>query len=204
MRMERRTDRQLIDAIAAHDETACQELYEIYGDELRRYLARTVRDVVAADDLLQELLLRAWNRSGQWRGEGSLKSWLYRIATNLSLNHIRARGRRRQQPLDLSQGRIDEEGKAPGWLVDEAALGADAVVEQEEQRRLLRGCIAELSEEKREVLRLVYDAEMELSQAASELDIPEGTVKSRLYHARRELARRWRVVEKEWTLWEEQ
>jgi RNA polymerase sigma-70 factor (ECF subfamily) len=197
-----RTDRELIAAILARDETACQELYEVYGEELRQHLARTVRDAVAADDLLQELLLRVWNRAEQWRGDAELKSWLYRIATNLALNHIRTRGRKRQEVLDLSQGRIEEEGKAPGWLVDEASLGADAVVEQEERRRLLNGCIEALSEEKREVLRLVYDAEMEVRAVAVELNVPEGTVKSRLYHARRELARHWRAVEREWTTWE--
>jgi RNA polymerase sigma-70 factor, ECF subfamily len=191
-----RTDRELIAAIIARDETACQELYEVYGEELRQHLARTVRDAVAADDLLQELLLRVWNSAEQWRGDALLKSWLYRIATNLALNYIRAQGRKKQEVLDLSQGRIEEEGKAPGWLVDEASLGADAVVEQEERRRLLNGCIEALSEEKREVLRLVYDAEMEVRAAAIELNVPEGTVKSRLYHARRELARPWRYVER--------
>ncbi|MFT5373347.1 MAG: DNA-directed RNA polymerase specialized sigma24 family protein [Candidatus Latescibacterota bacterium] len=43
---------------------ACQELYEIYSEELRQYLARTLRDTAVVDDLLQELLLRVWNRGG--------------------------------------------------------------------------------------------------------------------------------------------
>lgn len=72
--MEKRTDRQLIDAIAARDETACYELYEIYGAELRRYLVRTVRDAASADDLLQELLLRAWNRSARGNGLAALRA----------------------------------------------------------------------------------------------------------------------------------
>jgi RNA polymerase sigma-70 factor (ECF subfamily) len=197
-----RSDRQLIDAILGRDETACQELFERYGEPLRRHLEGMLRDQASADDLLQELLLRVWHRAAQWQDKGSLQSWLFRIATNLALNHIRTQGRRRQQPLDLSNERLEEEGQAPGWLVDEAALGADAVVEQEEQRRLLRGCLETLSDDKREVLRLVYDAEMEVRQVAADLAIPEGTVKSRLYHARRELARNWRAIEREWTAWE--
>lgn len=68
-----RSDRELIAAIIARDETACQELYEVYGEELRQHLARTVRDAVAADDLLQELLLRVWNCAEQWRSDAQLK-----------------------------------------------------------------------------------------------------------------------------------
>ena len=59
-------------------------------------------------------------------------------------------------------------------------------------------CVEQLSEDKREVLRMVYDAEMEVREVAAELAIPEGTVKSRLYHARREVATRWRVIKREW------
>ncbi len=192
-----RSDRDLIKGVLERDETAFEALYARYEEQLRRHLRRTVRDGGAAEDLLQEVFLRLWNRAGQWRGEGSLHAWLFRIATNLAFNHVRAVGRRRSQPLDLPGDEADEESAAPGWLVDAAALGADAVLEAEEQRRLLRGCMETLSEDKREVLRLVYDAEMEIRQVASELDIPEGTVKSRLHHARRELARQWRKIERQ-------
>ena len=197
-----RSDRELIDGISARDESACQELFERYGQTLRRHLVRMLRDPAGADDLLQEVLLRVWNHPRQWRDAGSLQSWLFRIATNLALNHIRTLGRRRQHLIDVSDQDLEEEGVVPGWLVDEAALGADAVVEKEEERRLVRGCMDTLSEDKREVLRLVYDAEMDVREVASELAIPEGTVKSRLYHARRELARRWQDIEKEWQAWE--
>lgn len=193
-----RLDQDLIQGIIARENGAWDEFYARYGKKLRRHLLRAVRDEAAAEDLLQEVLLRVWKSAAQWRGEGSLQGWLYRIATNLALNHIRAVGRRRQLPLELHVGREDEEGQAPGWMVDEAARGADAVLEQAEQRRLLRGCVEKLSEQKREVLRMVYDAEMEVRQVAAELEIPEGTVKSRLYHARREVAAEWRIIKREW------
>ena len=193
-----RLDRDLIQGIIEREDSAWDELYTRYGKKLRRHLLRTVRDEAAAEDLLQEVLLRVWKNAGQWRGEGSLQGWLYRIGTNLALNHIRAVGRRRQTPLELNDGRDEDEGRAPGWMVDEAARGADAVLEQAEERRLLRGCVEKLSEEKREVLHMVYDAEMEVRQVAAELEIPEGTVKSRLYHARREVAAEWRTIKREW------
>jgi RNA polymerase sigma factor (sigma-70 family) len=69
------------------------------------------------------------------------------------------------------------------------------LLEQAEQQRLLRGCIATLPEEKREVLRLVYDAQMEVREVAAELSIPEGTVKSHLHNARKQLAQQWRQID---------
>jgi RNA polymerase sigma-70 factor (ECF subfamily) len=190
-----RADQELIQGVLERREEACEALYALYGEKLRRHLRRRVGDEGMAEDLVQEVFLRLWCRADQWRGEGSLQAWLFRVATNLALNHNRACERRREQRLAQE---ADEESRTPGWLIDAAALGPDAALEQEERRRLLRGCIETLSEEKREVLRLVYDAEMELRQVAAELEIPEGTVKSRLYHARRALARQWREIQREW------
>ena len=62
-----------------------------------------VRDEPAAEDLLQETFLRVWTRAGQWNGQGTFKGWLFRIATNLALNHLRTRRRRPEQPLELPE-----------------------------------------------------------------------------------------------------
>ena len=111
-----RSDRELIDDIAARDECACLELFERYGEPVRRHLERMLRNSAGADDLLQEVLLRVWNRPRQWREEGSLQSWLFRIATNPALNHIRALGRRRQQPLERSDEDLEAEWTSRvGW-----------------------------------------------------------------------------------------
>jgi RNA polymerase sigma-70 factor (ECF subfamily) len=82
-------------------------------------------------------------------------------------------------------------------MVDASSLGPDALAEQAERHGILRRLVDELPERKREALRLVHDAQMEIQQAAEELGVPEGTVKSRLYHARKQLARRWQEVEKD-------
>ena len=81
-------------------------------------------------------------------------------------------------------------------MIDEAAIGADEQYETAERRQLLDGLVDELPEDKREVLRLVYDAEMDVRDVADHLGIPEGTVKSRMHHARRRLADQWRDIER--------
>ena len=83
-------------------------------------------------------------------------------------------------------------------MIDNASLGPDRVLEQAEQQRLIRQFVDELPEEKREVFKLVHEAEMELKEVAERLAIPEGTVKSRLYHARKKIAADWQTVKNEW------
>ena len=75
-----------------------KQLYAQYGEGILRHVARMVRSD-AAQDLVQEAFLRAWQRAEQWDGRGTFKAWLYRIATNLALNHLRTVRRRREQPL---------------------------------------------------------------------------------------------------------
>jgi RNA polymerase sigma-70 factor (ECF subfamily) len=134
-----------------------------------------------------------WNRADQWKGDGPFKAWLFRTATNLALNDLRSRKRLREQPLqmpDLREGEDDAEA-VPGWMVDVSRPGADVALEREERRRMLRQLVGELSEEKREVFRMVYDEEMDVREVAQKLHIAEGTVKSRLHHGRKDIARKW-------------
>ena len=74
---------------------------------------------------------------------------------------------------------------------------ARSLFERAERKELLWGLVDKLSEAKREAIRLVYDAEMEAREAAEVLGVPEGTVKSRLHHARKELSEGWRRLEQE-------
>lgn len=180
------TDENLLQRVSQGDADAFEQLYERHSGALARHLQRLVRDPVMADDLLQEVFLRVWERAAQYKGSGSPRSWLYQIASNLALNHLDAVPRRRQQSLEpASMDDDDGDSPLPAWFVDETAITPDAALEQLELRRLLRGVVAILSESKQRVIELVYRADLEISAAATELSVPEGTIKSRLHHARR-------------------
>jgi len=192
-------DHDLMARICQHDADAFEALCERYSAPLRRHLLGMLRDADAAEDLLQETLLRLWIHAGQWDGRGTPRAWLFRVATNLALNHVRTLRRRRQQPLDLPPdlAEPDEEPAIPGWMIDTASRGPDVALELAERRDLLRRLVAELPEEKRAVLRLIHEAEMDIGEVAQALGIPPGTVKSRLHYATRRLARAWRDAEGE-------
>lgn len=192
------TDQALIDLIITEDVGAFEVLSDRYREQLRSHLMRLVHDADAADDVLQEVLLKLWTQAGQWDRRGAFKGWLLRVATNQALNHLRTLRRRRQQPLEPPPALDEEDDSPPSWMIDQAMLGPEVLAEQSEQRALLRGLVAQLPEDKREVIRLIHDAELETREVATALGIPEGTVRSRLHYAHRRLARAWEELATTW------
>ena len=103
------SDRELIEQIRERNTDAFDILFERYRHAIHKRLLRIVRDESAAEDLGQEVFLRLWTCAAQWDGRGELGAWLYRIATNLALNHLRTVHRRRQQPLEIPDDFHDDE-----------------------------------------------------------------------------------------------
>ena len=196
------SDRTLIEQIRERNTTAFEALFERYRHAVHKHLLGIVRDESAAEDLVQEVFLRVWTCAAQWDGRGELKSWLYRIATNLALNHLRTVHRRRQQPLEIPDDAYDDEDGAPAqmpeWLIDGASPEPLTMLERSEQAEFLWELVDDLPDEKREVVHLVYGAEMDIRQVADELGVPIGTVKSRLHYTLRRLAREWKELGIEW------
>ena len=199
------SDRELIEQIRERNAPAFELLFERYRHALLKHILHIVREERAAEDLVQEVFLRVWTRAAQWDGRGELRSWLYRIATNLGLNHLRTVHRRRQQPLEIPEDSYDDEDGAltqmPAWLIDSASPEPQTVLEQIEQREFLWELIDGLPDGKRDLLHLVYGAEMDIRQAADELGIPIGTVKSRLHYTLKRLARECKELGIEWDEW---
>lgn len=136
---------------------------------LRRYAWALLRDDEAADDLVQDTLERAIRHWGQRRRDGDLKAWLFAIERNLFLNALR---RRRSHGVQVG---IDVLENAPASVeTPEGHMGL---------RDVLTGLDA-LPEEQRSVLLLIGVEDLSYEQAAQVLDIPVGTVMSRLSRAR--------------------
>ena len=188
-------DPQLIVQIKERDERAFQQFFERYREQVHQRVRCIVRDDASANDIVQEVFLRVWNRAGQWSGRGSAAAWLFSIATHLSLTHLRTVQRRREQRLEMLSETVEQEPQqVPEWMIEAASERPDAQVERADQQRWLRRQVQELSEDKREVFRLIYDAQVEVQDAAARLGIPEGSVKSRLHHGRRQLSRAWQAI----------
>lgn len=136
---------------------------------LRRYAWALLRDDEAADDLVQDTLERAIRHWGDRRRDGDLKAWLFVIQRNLFLNALRQR-RSRGVQVDVA-------------ALEDAASPAETPESQAGLRDVLAG-LDLLPEEQRSVLLLVGVEDLSYEQAAQVLDIPLGTVMSRLSRAR--------------------
>ncbi len=139
---------------------------------LRRYAVALVRDREAADDLVQDCLVRALERRHLWRGEGSPRAWMFRILLNL----VRDDHRHRRIRAHLTVV-TDEDAASQDFAV---AGGQDAHMDLVE----VHAAMGRLPDDQRAALLLVAVEGMRLSEAAEALEIPEGTLVSRLGRAR--------------------
>jgi RNA polymerase sigma-70 factor (ECF subfamily) len=167
------SDEDLLAAVMAGDQTAFATLVTRYHAPLLGYLYRLVDgDRALAEDLVQETLLRVL-RQGRCPAEFRFKPWLYTIAINLARDHFKSAGVRRRERSD------DAEEDALGRVAD-SAPGPEASALAAEQGREVRAALAQLGEEYRIVVVLRFYQGFTLQEIAQTLQIPLGTVKSRL------------------------
>lgn len=146
---------------------------------LRRYARVLTRDSTRADDLVQDTLVRAWDKRGLWRAGSDLRAWLFTIMHNVYVNQ-RALARREAGNISL-----DAEGEfAAVWQVAENGNQLHRVELRELEQQLAR-----LPSEQREVLLLAAVEELRYEEISAVLAIPIGTVMSRLSRARDKLRR---------------
>ena len=169
------SERELVQRIAAGEESALRELYAAYGQQLYAYALRLVNDPALAEDAVQNALITVWRTAAQYRGEGRVKAWLLGIVHNLALKNLR------QQHLPISDD-LEAALPAPGPLPEDQA-------QRGEQSAWVRDGLQSLSPEHRAVLELVFYQGLRLEEAARVCDCPLGTIKSRLSYARQHLRR---------------
>ncbi|MDB5822253.1 MAG: putative polymerase sigma factor [Herminiimonas sp.] len=152
-----------------------------------RLLFRTARSIVKndadAEDVLQEAYLLAYRRIGQYRGDAKLSTWLTRIVANEAIARARTTSRR-AQILDINHGGDLEHGDTDIDMEQSRSEQPDESAMRSQARALLERKIDELPESFRTVFVLRALEEMDVSEVAISLDIPEATVRSRFFRAR--------------------
>jgi len=166
-------DLDLIRRMQAGDDDAVRDLYAQYGQRLYAYALRLTNDPATAEDVTQNTLVTAWRTARTFRGKGRLIAWLLGIVHHTAMKAIR---NSTNYLDDMAEETIREDQPSP----EEQAQVKD------ERRWVCQG-IQSLSSEHRAVLELVFYQELSLNEAAQVLNIPVGTVKSRLSYARNHL-----------------
>jgi RNA polymerase sigma-70 factor (ECF subfamily) len=152
-----------------------------YQDFLFRIALNILRDEDAAADALQQALLSAFLNIRTFRG-GSLRSWLSRIVVNASYDVLRREARSRSLPLEVFN-QDDEEMEPASWLADPGP-SPEAQAESRELLDLIQANLQKLPEQYRLAALLVDVEGLSYEEAADALNVPKGTIKSRLARAR--------------------
>jgi len=163
------SDETLIARIAEGDRRAFTELYERHADRIFRFAMSIVRRAHLAEEVLQETMIVVWKRAKAFKGNSKVTTWILGICRNLAFNLLRKEKRGDRLPDERP------ETADPARSV-ETAVHVERAMET-------------LPDHHREVMHLVFYEEMNLKEAAEILGIPEGTVKSRMHHARKALAK---------------
>jgi len=180
-RTEQNSEETLIAEASKGDLEAFNQLVIAYQDLAYQHAWTILNDKYLAEDVTQESFIKAFQAIGRFRG-GSFRAWLLRIVTNTSYDLLRRSQRHPVQPL-IPEDEEGDEIESPAWLADPSA-SIQATVEQNEESRHIFRMLEELPEIYRTVLTLIDLHELDYTEAAQALNIPLGTVKSRLIRAR--------------------
>lgn len=168
----------LVEALRGDDPEALAALFDRYGDRIYNHCFRATGDWAEAEDATSVVFLEVWrHRRRVVAHDGSALPWLYGVATNVCRNLARSRRRQRRALAALPR---------PASVPDHAERVAERLRSTERMRAVL-DAIEDLPPREREVLSLVVWSGLTYQQAASALDVPVGTVRSRLARARARL-----------------
>jgi RNA polymerase sigma-70 factor, ECF subfamily len=164
------------------DASALREVVAAFQERITSVVTGMLRDRDAVDDVVQETFVKAFYRISSFQGDSGLYTWLYRVAVNLAKDHVKRHARRPAIALD--------EAGLEGASLPGTETPALERVEQRERRLAVRAAIAALPPKFRAVLVLRELEGLRYDEIAEILSISQGTVESRLFRARRRLAKR--------------
>lgn len=192
-----RSDEQLLDAYQKGDPEAFRTLIARHHDDLMRFLVRLMGDRQAAEDVFQETFLQVHISADTFDPTRRFKPWLFTIAANKGRDMLRRKNRRQEVDLSAPIGNEqDEGGQSFVDLMEINVPPPEAFLDASERDRLVQRAVDALPIPLREILLLAYFQRLSYAQIADELEIPLGTVKSRLHAAVAAFAKQWSKVSK--------
>ena len=173
--MQTTSDEVLIGRIAGGDRLAMKVLFARHHVRVYRFVLRMVRNEATAEDLISEVFLDVWRQAEKFEGRSTVSTWMLSIARYKALSALRRRG---EEELD------DETADA----IEDQADDPEIALAKKDKAAVLRQCLLKLSAEHREIVNLVYYQHKSVEEVAGIVGIPEATVKTRMFYARKKLS----------------
>ena len=168
-------DHVLIASISKGDRDAMAVLFARYQIPVSRFVLRMVRNQATAEEVTGDVFLDVWRQAATFEKRSAVSTWMFSIARFKALN---ARYRRREEELDEEK---------VGVVADEAD-DPEVTLSKKDKAAALRHCLQKLSAEHRKIVNLVYYHHKSIQEIAGIVGIPEGTVKTRMFYARKKLS----------------
>ena len=165
-------DLELVELFQKGNETSFNELVGRYQEKIYWIARKFVNDHDQADDIVQEVFVKVYSALKTFRGESSVYTWLYRIAVNVALNAIRKQRIRDFVRIDEFFETAEDENEQP-----------DALLEKDEQQKLIEEAIAKLPEKQKAVFILRYHEELSYEEISKILKTSVGGLKANYFHA---------------------
>lgn len=173
-------DRALVTRALGGDQRAYERLVAKYQGPLTRHVGTMLRDAQALDDLVQEAFVKAFGALASYSPEYAFSTWLYRIATNHTIDHIR---RRRVATVSIDKPIATRDGEMQMELPD-TTYRPDRAIVADQRGALLREAIDRLPEKYHRVIVMRHQEDLSYEEIAEALELPLGTVKAHIFRAR--------------------
>jgi len=181
------TDEELVRRFNDGDREAYSELVRRYQDRIFTLCVRWMRDRQVAEEVSQDVFIAVYRALPRFRGEARFSTWIFRVATNHCKNRRLYRQRRHSDRHEPLEGTPRDDG--PARQLPSTAPGTDRNTMRSEAERILQDALDTLDESHRSIIILRDIEDLPYEEIAEILDLPRGTVKSRLHRARAQLAR---------------
>jgi len=189
-----RSDEQLIIDYRHGNRPAFTILVSRYERELYHFLVRFLGDRAAAEDVFQETFLQVHQSADQFDPQRRFRPWLFTIAANKARDLVRSQARRPTNPLQASINPTDDDSGEYLDLMQAVESFPEAPLEHRELQQAVQKTVMSMPDHLREILLLSYFHQFPYKQISDILDIPLGTVKSRLHAAVAHFAERWKTM----------
>lgn len=167
---------ELLRRVGTQDQAAYQALYKMLSSRVYAFLRRMLSNQDAADEVLADTMYEVWRIAAQFRGDSQVSTWVLGIARNKALMALRRAGSVQHEDID----------EFAELIASGAPDGFDQLA-QKQLREVIQRCMKRLSTKHRECIHFTYFEDYGLAEIAKLMDVPEGTIKSRLSHARAQL-----------------